>query len=313
MRRKITSLMSVGVAVCATALVACGGDSNTAPAASATLNVAITDAPFPFDAVGRADIYVVRIDAKIADTDSAEAESGKDDDSHSNTNPAKGWVTLASPNAAINLLDLQSGKVANLGQTTLPTGTYQGFRIIIDASKSSITLKNGTVLSGANGGIKFPSAARTGIKIKLDKPISLVANGTQMVIDFDLGKSFVLRGNSLANNGLLFKPVVRGVARDITGGISGTVHDSTATGAAVNGASVEILKAGSVLTDTVSSDVIATTKSDSTGAYSVQFLLPATYAVRATPPSGSTRHPALVPAVVVASGATTAGTNIVLP
>ena len=313
MRRKITSLMSVGVAVCATALVACGGDSNTAPAASATLNVAITDAPFPFDAVGRADIYVVRIDAKIADTDSAEAESGKDNDSNSNTNPAKDWVTLATPNAAINLLDLQSGKVANLGQTTLPTGTYQGFRIIIDASKSSITLKDGTILSGANGGIKFPSAARTGIKIKLDKPISLVANGTQMVIDFDLGKSFVLRGNSLSNNGLLFKPVVRGVARDITGGISGTVHDSTATGAAVNGASVEILKAGSVLTDTVSSDVIATTKSDSTGAYSVQFLLPATYAVRATPPSGSTRHPALVPAVVVASGATTAGTNIVLP
>ena len=313
MRRTITSLMSVGVAVCATALVACSGDSNTAPAASASLNVAITDAPFPFDAVARADIYVVRIDAKIADADSAEAESGKDNDSNSNTDPAKDWVTLATPNAAINLLDLQGGKVANLGQTTLPTGTYQGFRIIIDASKSSITLKNGTTLSGANGGIKFPSAARSGIKIKLDKPISLVANGTQMVIDFDLGKSFVLRGNSLSNNGLLFKPVVRGVARDITGGISGTVHDSTATGAAVNGASVEILKAGSVLTDTVSSDVIATTKSDSTGAYSVQFLLPATYAVRATPPSGSTRHPALVPAVVVASGTTTANTNIVLP
>jgi protocatechuate 3,4-dioxygenase beta subunit len=133
-----------------------------------------------------------------------------------------------------------------------------------------------------------------------------------MVIDFDLGKSFVLRGNSINNNGLLFKPVVRGVARDITGGVSGIVHASTATGAGVANASVEILKAGSAITDTVSADVIATAKTDSTGAYSVQFLLPATYAVRATPPSGSALHPALVPSVVVATGKTTTGTDLVL-
>jgi hypothetical protein len=30
-----------------------------------------------------------------------------------------------------------------------------------------------------------------------------------MVLDFDVGNSFVMRGNSLAQNGLLFKPVVK--------------------------------------------------------------------------------------------------------
>ncbi|HEV2641231.1 MAG TPA: DUF4382 domain-containing protein [Candidatus Elarobacter sp.] len=305
--------MTVGIAACATVFVACGGESGTAPAGSAALNVAITDSPFPFDSVARADIYVVRIDGKLADTDSTEAESGKDNDSNRNENPASDWVTLATPNQSFNLLDLQGGKTTNLSQKTLPTGTYRGFRLILDTDKSSVTLKNGTVLTSANGGIKFPSAGRSGIKIKLEQPISLVSNGTQMVIDFDLGKSFVMRGNSIGKNGLLFKPVIRAVARDITGGISGTVHAGTATGAVVRGASVEILKSGSALTDTVSADVIATTKSDSTGAYSVQFLMPASYAVRATPPSGSTNSPALVPSVTVASGKTTTGTDIVLP
>ena len=36
-----------------------------------------------------------------------------------------------------------------------------------------------------------------------------VAEGTtSMLIDFDVGKSFVMRGNSISQNGLLFKPVI---------------------------------------------------------------------------------------------------------
>jgi hypothetical protein len=32
---------------------------------------------------------------------------------------------------------------------------------------------------------------------------------TTMVADFDVGSSFVMRGNSLTQNGLLFKPVIK--------------------------------------------------------------------------------------------------------
>lgn len=301
------------VACAAVALVACGSDSNVSPSASGSVGIALTDAPFPFDSVARADIFVVRIDGRTADTDSTGAEAEKDDDSHSNTDPSKDWVTLAAPNAVFNLLDLQNGKTVNLAQATLPSGTYRGFRIIIDASKSSITLKNGTVLSGANGGIKFPSAARSGIKIQLAQPFTVVSGKSQMVIDFDLGHSFVMRGHSLQQNGLLFKPVIRASAIENTGGISGVVHADSAKGAVEPNASVEILKAGTAVTDTVSANVIATTKSDSTGAYAAMWLTPGTYAVRATPPAAdSTHHAALVDSIVVTSGKTTTGTDVVV-
>src|SRR6185312_5267501 len=136
MSRHITSHSVVALALCATtALAACssGSDSGMSPSTSGSVSIALTDAPFPFDSVARADIYVVRIDGRTADVDSAGAEAQKDDDSHANTDPSKDWVTLAAPNAAFNLLDLQNGKSVNLGQASLASGTYRGFRIVIDA------------------------------------------------------------------------------------------------------------------------------------------------------------------------------------
>lgn len=310
----VSRLMPLSAAAVLVGAVACG-DNATSPG-TGTLKMQLTDAPFPFDSVARADIWVVRIDGKIAGTDSAEAEAGKDDDTNGgNSNPSSGWVTLATPNQAYNLLDLQHGAVANLGQVTLPTGNYRGFRLILDTNKSSITLKNGTVLTGTSSpGIKWPSAGRTGVKIVLTNAINVTSGGTVMVLDFDLGTSFVMRGNTISQNGLLFKPVIRATATDITGGISGKVTATSATGAAVADATVEVLKNGTALTDTVSANVIATTKSDALGAYSFAFLLPGTYAVRGTPPAtATTLHAAILQGIVVATGATTANTDIILP
>lgn len=311
---RLKPFIAAGAVACTTiALVACGSDSNVSPSASGSVSIALTDAPFPFDSVARADIFVVRIDGRTAATDSAGAEAGKDDDSNANTDPSKNWVTLAAPNAVFNLLDLQNGKTVNLGQASLASGTYNGFRIIIDDSKSSITLKDGTVLNGANGGIKFPSAARTGIKIQLAAPYMVVSGKSQMVVDFDLGDSFVLRGRSLEQNGLLFKPVVRASAIENTGGIAGVVRADSAAGAGVANASVEILKAGTAVTDTVSANVIATTKSDSAGSYAAMWLTPGTYEVRATPPAAdSTLHAAVLDNIAVTSGKTTTGADVVV-
>jgi hypothetical protein len=289
---------------------ACSGDA-IVPPDHAVLSVALTDAPFPFDSIARADIYVVRIDAKVANTDSLQADTGVDD-SITNHDPARGWVTIASPNQSYNLLDLQGGQTANLGQAVLPTGTYQGFRLILDTDKSSITLANGTVLSGANGKIKFPSAAHTGIKVQLDHPILLTSGETQMVIDFDLGQSFVLRGNSIGRNGLLFKPVIRGTARDVAGTIQGIVHATSDTGAVVPNAFVEVLKAGTSEADTVSANVVATTTTDSAGVYTVHFLLPASYAVRVTPSDSTTNGTGFLSDVTVETGGTTEA-DVVLP
>ena len=255
---------------------ACDSGGNTG-----TLTVHLTDAPFPFSQVADVDVFVVRIDAKTAET--SEAEAGDEDN-------MDGWVTVAEPNAVIDLLELSNGTTENIGEATLPTGTYRGFRIIIDPSQSSVTLTDGTQPE-----VIWPSAAQTGIKINLDAPISLTENGTVMVVDFDVGRSFVMRGNSIKNNGLLFKPVVRGTATDVTGSVSGVVRgDNATTGTLVAGATVELLVDGTTLTDTDDTKIVATAVTDANGAFTLAFVRPGTYEVRATPPTGSTYKPALL-------------------
>lgn len=313
MTRLLTRLASLASVAAFCGIVAgCGSSTESS---SGSLTMMLTDKAFAFDSVQSANIFVVRIDGKNAATDSTDAQTSVDDDTNGgNDDPSRGWVTLATPNQAINLLALQSGATTNLGLKTLPTGSYLGFRLIIDASKSNIVLKNGTTLTSTSSpGIKFPSAARTGIKIVLDSAFHLTSGGTVMVLDFDLGSSFVMRGNTISQNGLLFKPVIRAVARDITGTITGTVRATSATGALVAGAAVQAMVNGSSVSDTATADIIRTTQTDANGNYTLAFMLPGTYAVRAIPPSTSTNQSAIVQAVVVTTGQTTSGVNLILP
>jgi protocatechuate 3,4-dioxygenase beta subunit len=114
-----------------------------------------------------------------------------------------------------------------------------------------------------------------------------------MTLDFDVGSSFVMRGNS-AKNGFNFKPVIRAVAEDITSSVSGSVRANTTTGAPVPAATVEVLTPGSLITDADPTHVIASTSTDANGDYRFGFLLPGTYVVRATPPTASGFKPALL-------------------
>jgi hypothetical protein len=265
------------------------------------LNVVLTDAPFPFDQVARVDVFVVRIDAKAPEVDSSNAANESD---------SNGWVTVASPNSLINLLDLQGGKTTNLGATSLTTGTYKGFRLIIDTDKSSVTLKDGTKPT-----IKWPSAGKSGIKINLDQPVNLTDAGATLLVDFDVGRSFVMRGNTISQNGLLFKPVLRATATVTvsTGTVSGTVRGDAATGPLLPGVSIELLKSGTSLTDTVSANVIKTGSTDTAGAFRLTSVLPGTYTLRATPAAAS-GYKALLYAtpVVVTAGQETAGIAVVV-
>src|SRR5207342_1439233 len=111
------------------------------------------------DSLKSVDIFVVRVEGRTSTTDDNDANTNLEDGGSS------GWQTLASPNAAFNLLALQNGVSTTLGQAALPAGTYNGFRFIIDPSKSSVTLKNGMVLTGTSSpNVTFPSAAKSGIK-----------------------------------------------------------------------------------------------------------------------------------------------------
>ena len=258
------------------ALAGCTDSSGTG---TGLLTVRLTDAPFPFSDVARVDVYVIRVDAKTASTTDAEAADEADNN---------GWTTVATPNALINLLDLSNGVTMNLGATTLPTGNYRSFRLILDTDQSSITLNDGSTPP-----ISFPSAGQSGIKVKLDEPIQLTQDGSVMTLDFDIGRSFVMRGNSAAN-GFNFKPVIHAVAQDVTGSVTGSVRANSATGAAVPDATVEVLTAGSLLTDSDPTHLVRTAATDANGNFRIMFLLPGSYVVRATPPTASGFKPALL-------------------
>ena len=70
-----------------------------------------------------------------------------------------------------------------------------------------------TVIGGESiEGLKFPSAAQSGIKIKLaGGPVDVEDGETStLVVKFDVSRSFVMRGATIDQNGLLFTPVIRG-------------------------------------------------------------------------------------------------------
>ncbi len=196
---------AVVAAVGTLAVIAACSSSSTSPARG-TVTVQLTDAPFTLDSVSAVNIWVVRVDGRMADADSATAAQGAGSDSAS----VGGWQTLAQPNASVNLLAYQNGSVFGIGSSNVSAGSYLGFRLVIDPSRSNITLKNGLVLTGSSTpGIMFPSGSTAGLKIALSSPIVVTANDTTtMVVDFDLANSFVLRGSTLTQNGLLFKPVI---------------------------------------------------------------------------------------------------------
>lgn len=257
------------------------------------LTVQMTDAPFPYSEVSAVNVFVVRVDARTSDATDAEA---------TNSASTSGWTTIATPNRAINLLSLQGGVTTNLGTTELSSGTYNAFRLVIDPAQSGVTLKNGTAVA-----TDFPSAAQSGIKINLSAPIEVTEDSSVLILDFDVGKSFVMKGNSISQNGLNFKPVIRAVASELTGAVSGTVRADSPTGATMADVTIEILTAGTLVSSTDPAAVVRTTKTDANGNFTIKFLLPGTYVVRATPPSTATGY---LPALLTGGLTITSGTTV---
>jgi len=289
---------SVVVLALAGVFLAACGDSTPTLSSGGQVNVQLTDAPFPFSDVKSVDIWVNRIDAKQSDTDEESAANEAD---------SAGWKTLVSPNASFNLLTLANGATANLGTANLPVGTYKAFRLVIDTDKSSVTLNDDT-----KPDVKWPSAGKNGIKLILDEPFDVATGTTNLLIDFDVGRSFVMRGNSISQNGLLFKPVIHATTQQNTGIIAGTVRGDNATGPVIAGATVEVLKNGTTLGDTNSNNVVRTGVTDANGNFTLAFVPPGTYVVRATPTVVSGYKPALLPGTAVVTAGSTLGGQVII-
>lgn len=130
-------------------------------------------------------------------------------------NSEDGWSVISSPDQTYNLLNLTNGAYEVLGDTTLPTGTYQQIRLVLNETGHNV------VVDGQTYDMKVPSGTQTGVKLNVDAEIE--ENITYvLLLDFDAAQSVVEAGNSQSVEYLL-KPVIRATNKAVTGAIAGTV------------------------------------------------------------------------------------------
>lgn len=306
MKLTLTLLLALGAAACSSD----GGSS----IASGTSRVLLTDDPFPYSRIARVDLYVVSVSGSLnADTSAA---SGGD------------FVTLAAPHRLINVLALQNGITDELGTVTLAHGAITAVRLIIDTDSSSITLKDGRVLTGTSTpGIHWQSSAgRPVLNALLNEQIVVRDTGAVIVVDYDVGQAFIRPQEvdpQSTDSGFISSPVLRAVDAIRSGPISGVVRAHTAGGAPVIDASLR-LYIGDPATPENTWPTLATAKTDSTGAFRFAYVTRSSYWARTAfagksyivavdPPAGAGLGRTLVPNLQVSAGTTTSIGTVVLP
>jgi hypothetical protein len=300
----------------AVALGACSAahDVSTGALGFPASKVLLTDDPFPYSRVARVDLYIVSVSGSLnADT---------------NATDGGGVAPLANPNRRINVLALQNGLFDDLGIATVPTGAITAIRLVIDTDSSSITLKDGRVLTGTSTpGIHWQSSAgRPVLNALINESIVVRDTGAVIVIDYDVGKAFITPQEitpGSTDSGFVFSPVFRAVDAVRSGAIAGVVRAHAAGGAAVVDASLR-LYFGNPATPENTWSTLATARSDTTGAFRFGFVTRSsywagtnnagrTYIVAVDPPAGSGLGRTLVPNLQVTAGATTPVGTVVLP
>lgn len=303
----LATALALPVAACDKAVV-------SQPAANATRTL-LTDDPFPYDRVARVDLYVVSVAGSLS-ADTAAAAAGT-------------FVTLATPRRRINVLALQNGITDELGAVTLAPGAISAVRLVIDTDSSSITLKDGRVLTGASTpGIHWQSSAgRPVLNALIHEQILVPDSGAIVVIDYDVGKAFITPQEidpASTDSGFVFSPVLRAADAARTGSITGVVRAHTTGGLPVADASLR-LYLGTPGTPENTWSVIQTAKTNATGAFTFSYVtrsaywagFPAlagkTWIVAADPPSGAGLGRVVVPNLVVTAKNQTSAGTLVLP
>ncbi|TMG00838.1 MAG: DUF4382 domain-containing protein, partial [Chloroflexi bacterium] len=222
--------------------------------------------------------------------------------------------TIATPHRTYNVLELANGSAAELGEGLLLSGSYVQFFVTIDGDSSSITLKDGTVLtSRTSPGINWNGyPGRFSFGLFTDPPVQVTDTGAVVVIDFDLGRSFYANdpANAAAGFGYVGYMQVRNSA--VTGSVSGTVAGVNA--GSIADASITLLVVNpSYPTDEATWGVWGTARSDATGRFRLPYASPGSYVLAVDAPATSAYGSLRVPGVAVSVGAETKTGMLVVP
>lgn len=246
--KKIQFILLIAISYSMLLLNGCQKDNNTE--GTGHLIIKVTDAPFPIEYVEEALVRIIKVEIR-----------------EKNSEDGYPFLTLMEDTVTIDLIDLRNGVTAVLLETDVPVGEYDLVRLYVD--HAGITIKDWDTYS-----MKVPSGAQTGIKIFMSPSIRVEGGLTsELLLDFDISKSFVLKGNMYTPAGIKgfnFKPVIRAVNNTTAGRVEGVVSDTA--NVLLEDASVWIEK------DTV----ISTTYTDSIGQYALIGIPAGSYSVFAT-------------------------------
>lgn len=164
MKRPIAPLI-----LSAALLAAAACSNSTAPSAGLT-QVVLKDDPFPANDVRSVEIYVVSVAVSPSgDTTALPAD----------------WITVAEPHKRFDLMALQNGSAALLGETQLAAGAYQLVRFVMNTDSSSITWSDGRKAT-----VHWPLAGEIALHPMVEEPLGIAPAGGHIEIDFDLAQSF---------------------------------------------------------------------------------------------------------------------------
>jgi len=205
----------------------------------------ITDAPFPANLVEK---VLVTIDSVGLRYEGGECKTPEGAD------PAEfdcneGFLILLKEPVVMDLMQLRNGLTKLLVDAEIPVGRYDMVRIFV---------KEATIIvdPGKSYNLKVPGGSTGGLKIFLNNPVAVTEEGlAEVLLDFDLSRSFVALGNPKSKNGIhgfIFKPVIRAVNVNLTGSIKGKVVDTS--NKAIENALVSLYKGDEEVTTSLTED-----------------------------------------------------------
>ena len=252
--KKFAGLLLAFVAV--TMFFSCSDDDSTSDQ-NARLKISMTDAPGDYEAVFvEVTDVMIKSDVSTEEVSLKNVQSGKYD-----------------------LLKLTGGVTQLLADAEIPAGFLGQIRLVLGTD-------NYVMIDGEPQPLSTPSAQQSGLKLQINQELE-AGIAYEYLLDFDVDKSVVSAG---ASGGFILKPVIRVIAMEGTGTISGEVQPSSFQ---------------SVVTATnASQSISAYTAAD--GKFSLNGVPAGTYQVTVTPALLSGLEVKVINNVEVASGASVA-------
>lgn len=199
--------------------------------------VKITDEPFPIELIEEASVTITKVEIR--------------NEQENEENP---FITLFEGSETFNLIELRNGLMAEFLDLEIPAGNYNLIRIYVE--NASIAIKDFETYS-----VKVPSGSQTGVKMFIKPSLKVAGDlSAEVLLDFSLDKSFVLKGNMdtpAGIKGFNFNPVIRAVNNTTAGVVQGIVTD------------VDVVPLSEVAVSIEQDEVLSTAYTDEEGFYAI--------------------------------------------